>query len=91
MKDYNDDYDYEDDDSNGYQFVKVKDHDNLVRDPFSNSIINTSKTEYDEYIARRDKAIKNNESSSNMKEDLDNLKSEMNEIKSLLKELVNGH
>ena len=74
-----------------HEFVPVKDHNNLVRDPYSNGIINTNRSEYEEYIARRDKARKEKESSSDMKEDLDNLKSEMNEIKSLLKELVNGN
>ena len=44
--------------STNIEFVKVKDHDNLVRDPFSNGIINTSSTEYEEYIARRDAAKK---------------------------------
>tara|TARA_Y100001951_G_C11218105_1_gene227049 strand:+ start:244 stop:468 length:225 start_codon:yes stop_codon:yes gene_type:complete len=73
------------------EYVKVKDHKNLVRDPISNGIINTNTSEYEEYISRRDAAIKAKETSSDMKEDLDNLKSEMNEIKSLLKELVNGH
>jgi len=73
------------------EFVKVKDHQNLLRDPFSNGIINTNKSEYDEYIARRDAAEKAKESELTMKEDLDNLKGEINEIKSLLKELVNGN
>ena len=71
-----------------HQFVKVKDHDNLVRDPFSNGIINTSSTEYDEYIARRDAAKKTKETSSDMKEDLDNVKSELGDIKGLLSTLV---
>ena len=71
-----------------YEFVKVKDHDNLVRDSLSQGIINTNDTEYDEYIARRDAAQKAKEQSVNMEEDLANLKGEMNEIKSLLKELV---
>ena len=31
------------------EFVKVKDHDNLVRDPLSNGIINTNNSDYDEY------------------------------------------
>ena len=73
------------------EFVKVKDHQNLLRDPFSNGIINTNKSEYDEYIARRNAAEKAKESELTMKEDLDNLKGEINEIKSLLKELVNGN
>ena len=41
-----------------YDFVKVKDHQNLMRDPTSNGIMNTNKSEYDEYIARRDAAEK---------------------------------
>ena len=74
-----------------YEFVKVKDHDNLVRDSLSQGIINTNDTEYDEYVARRDAAEKSKESEATMKEDLDNLKGEINEIKSLLKELVHGN
>ena len=74
-----------------YEFVPEKDHQDLVRDPLTNGIINTNHTEYEEYITRRDNARIEKEKSSNMKEDLDNLKSEMNEIKSLLKELVNGN
>ena len=74
-----------------YDFVKVKDHQNLLRDPLSNGIINTNKSEYDEYIALRDAAKKAKDSELTMKEDLDNLKGEINEIKSLLKELVHGN
>ena len=73
------------------EFVKVKDHQNLLRDPLSNGIINTNKSEYDEYIARRDAAEKSKNAEVTMKEDLDNLKGEINEIKSLLKELVHGN
>ncbi len=73
------------------EFVKVKDHENLFRDPTSNGIINTNVGEYDEYIARRESAEKAKESEVTMKEDLDNLKGEINEIKSLLKELVRGN
>ena len=71
--------------------ITVKDHKDLVRDPVSNGIINTNKSEYDEYIARRDAAKKAKDSELTMKEDLDNLKGEINEIKSLLKELVHGN
>ena len=73
------------------ELVKVKNHENLGRDPFTNGIVNTNKSQYDEYIARRESADKAKEKSSNMEEDLANLKGEINEIKSLLKELVNGN
>ena len=74
-----------------FEFIKVKDHKDLIRDPVSNGIVNTNQTEYDEYIARRDAATKSKENEVTMKEDLDNLKGEINEIKSLLKELVRGN
>ncbi len=73
------------------EFIKVKDHQNLMRDPLSNGILNDNQSEYDEYVARRDAANKAKEKSSNMEEDLANLKGEINEIKSLLKELVHGN
>ena len=73
------------------EFIKVKDHPNLQRDPLSNGIVNTNQSDYDEYIARRDASIKAKNTEVSMKEDLDNLKGEINEIKSLLKELVRGN
>ena len=73
------------------EFVKVKDHQNLMRDPTSNAILNDNQSDYDEYVARREAANKAKEKSSNMEEDLANLKGEINEIKSLLKELVHGN
>ena len=74
-----------------YDFVKVMDHQNLLRDPLSNGIINTNNSEYDEYIARRDAAKKAKDSELTMKEDLDNLNGEINEIKSLITELVHDN
>ena len=74
-----------------YEFLKVKNQPNLMRDPSSNAILNDNQSGYDEYIARRDAANKAKKSELTMKEDLDNLKGEINEIKSLLKELVRGN
>ena len=74
-----------------YEFLKVKNQPNLMRDPSSNAILNDNQSGYDEYIARRDAANKDKKSELTMKEDLDNLKGEINEIKSLLKELVRGN
>ena len=73
---------------NDYQFVPIKDHENLLRAPVSNGIVNINDNEYDQYIARREAAQKAKEQSVDMEADLANLKGEMNEIKSLLKELV---
>ena len=70
------------------ELVKVKNHENLGRDPFTNGIVNTNKSQYDEYISNRDVREKETQS---MKQDLDDLKNEMNEIKQLLRNLANGN
>ena len=72
-------------------FVKVKDHQNLMRDHTSKAILNDNQSDYDKNIPLRKAAEKAKKSELTMKEDLDNLKGEINEIKSLLKELVNGN
>ena len=70
--------------------VKVKDHSNLVRDPSTNFIINTSQSDYDQYLARRKQKRGEHERVEIMEQDLSDLKSEIGEIKSLLKEILNG-
>ena len=72
------------------EYIKVKDHSNLVRDPRTDQIINTNTNAYEQYISQRKKRKLEKEKSLSVEEDLANLKSEMSEIKSLLKELVNG-
>ena len=34
-------------------YVKVKDHEHLIRNTKSNCIVNTNKAEYEEYLTRR--------------------------------------
>ena len=70
--------------------VRVKDHSNLVRDPSTNCIINTSQSDYDQYLARRKQKRSEHERVDTMEQDLSDLKSEIGEIKSLLKEILNG-
>ena len=69
-------------------YIKVKDRNDLVRDSHSGCIVNTNKSQYNEYITQRD--ARENEKES-MKQDLDDLKNEMNEIKQLLRGLANGN
>ena len=72
-------------------FIPVEGNSDLVRDPRTDSIINTNTNAYEQYISQRKKRKLEKEKSLNIEEDLANLKSEMNEIKSLLRELVNGN
>ena len=72
-------------------YIPVEGNSDLVRDPRTDSIINTNTNAYEQYISQRRKRKREKEKSLNIEEDLANLKSEMNEIKSLLRELVNGN
>ena len=69
-------------------YIKVKDRKDLVRNPYTNCIINTNTSQYNEYITLRD--ARENDTKT-MKHDLDDLKGEINEIKQLLRSLANGN
>ena len=70
-------------------YIKVKGHDHLIRDPKTNSIINTNMSEYNEYISRRDFKLKENEKVNNLESDITNMKEDLDEIKFLLRRLIN--
>ena len=65
-------------------------HNSLVRDPITNSIVNTNMTEYQQYLARREIKNKENEKVQSIEQDVANMKDDLNEIKSLLRSLVDG-
>jgi uncharacterized coiled-coil DUF342 family protein len=70
--------------------IKVKGYDHLIRDPKTNSIINTNMSEYMGYLSRRDSKLEENQKIQNLEKDLDNIKDDLNEIKNLLRNLSNG-
>lgn len=61
--------------------LKIKDHDNLVRDTDSNAVINNDLTALENYRERR-------KARREMVNDVDNLKNDVQEIKELLKQLL---
>ena len=67
---------------------KIDGHQDLARDPETNSIINVNSSEYEQYLSRRDIKSKKNQKVQTIEEDLDKMKDEIQEIKSLLKELL---
>ena len=71
-------------------YIKVKNNNHLVRDTESNCIINTNKSEYQQYLARKQQ--KQNEVSKveNIERDISTLRNEITEIKDMLRSLVNG-
>ena len=72
------------------EYLKVEGYNNLLRDPNTNSIVNTNMTEYEQYIARRNSKTKENQKVQNLEEELASMKSDIDEIKVLLRSLVNG-
>lgn len=70
------------------EFVKVKDHLNLERDPRTNAIVNTSKNEYEEYIERRNKRRSESQRVGALESEVKDIKNDLSEIKSLLLDLA---
>ena len=71
-------------------FLKVEGHDNFLRDPNTNSIINTNMSEYQEYVSRKKAKDEEHQKINNLEKDVANIRDDLNEIKFLLRSLSNG-
>lgn len=71
------------------QYLKVQGHNGLVRDTSSGAIINTNRTEYEEYMERVRLAEEKDQLISQHTNEINNMKNELREIKDLLIRLVN--
>lgn len=69
-------------------FIKVKDHDGLVRDLSSGAILNTNSSDYENYVRARDKALEKEREFAKQAEELNNLKQDVSEIKGLLLQIL---
>ena len=65
-----------------------KDHLGLVRDPRNNAILNTNKSEYDEYMKAKKKAASKTEKVQKLESEVNDIKNDLSEIKSLLLDLA---
>lgn len=72
------------------EYLKVEGHNELLRDPNTNSIINTNMSEYQQYIARRNLKNEENQKVQTIEEDVASMKEDLDEIKFLLRSLING-
>ena len=70
--------------------VPVEGHANLARDPKTGAIINTNQTQYEKYIATRNKLRSDEEKLNKTIEEVAELKKDVGEIKDLLLKLVSG-
>ena len=73
------------------EFIKVKDNEHLIKNTKSNFIVNTNKSEYDEYVARRKLKKSEKNKVENIERDISTLRNEITEIKDMLRSLVNGN
>jgi hypothetical protein len=69
-------------------FVKVENHQDLVRDTYSGAVINTNRTEYDNYMDNYHRLKREKIELEQLKTQVSSLTSDMGEIKNLLKLLV---
>lgn len=71
------------------EYLKVQGHNGLVRDTSSGAIINTNRTEYEEYMQRVRLAQEKENLLSQHTVEINNIKNELHDIKHLLLQLVN--
>ena len=69
--------------------VEVEGYSGLVRDQYTNAIINNNVSEYQNYLQMKSKKDEENLRVLDMEEDLTKLKSDIEELKQLLRSLVN--
>ena len=67
---------------------KVEGNSDLIRDNQTNVILNTNKTNYDQYISMRSEKKKSNQKVDSIEQEVAEIKDEIGEIKMLLKELL---
>lgn len=67
---------------------KVSGFDGLSRNPDNNSIINTNKSDYEEYLRRKKNKQNENNRIRDIESNIDSVKDELNEIKNILKSLL---
>lgn len=70
--------------------LKVEGKDGLYRDPSSRAIINTNKSDYQNYVNARSRLNSEKERVDKLEEKVDGIKGDLDEIKSLLRSLSNG-
>lgn len=71
-------------------YIKVKDKDYLLRDSYSNGIVNSDLESYNVYVQNYKKAYGETQKIKKLENDVNDIKNELGEIKNLLRRLANG-
>jgi hypothetical protein len=69
--------------------IPVKDHMGLLRDPETNSIINSNRSQYNNYMRLKEQKEREKKNSVNFEKELLEVKNDINEIKDLLRRILN--
>jgi len=69
-------------------YLKVTDHENLVRDTRSRALLNTDRSELEAYYAERDMKLKELQEKQALENKVNKLEQDMSDIKNLLQQLV---
>lgn len=72
------------------QFLKVEGNDSLVRDTSTMAIVNTNKSEYENYIRQKKIVSERKVEIQRQTEEINNIKSELSEVKMLLMTLISN-
>lgn len=70
------------------RYIQVQGKNNLVRDSYSNGILNTDTQSYNTYIESYKQRIQEVRRVESIENDLNNIKNDIDEIKTLLKSLL---
>lgn len=70
------------------RYIQVQGKNNLVRDSYSNGILNTDIQSYNAYIESYKQRIKEVRKVDSIETDLNNIKNDIDEIKTLLRSLL---
>jgi hypothetical protein len=71
------------------KYLKVQGYEGLVRDTSTGAIINTNRTELDNYLRQKEINEQKNLQLSQNTEDINSMKNDLQELKSLIYQLLN--
>jgi hypothetical protein len=71
-------------------FVKIKDKDGLVRDLSSGAVINTNRTDRENYLQKRNASKELNQQIKQNADKIEKIESDVTEIKEMLAMLIKG-
>jgi hypothetical protein len=71
-------------------FVKIQDKEGLVRDLSSGAVINTNRTDYQNYLQKRNATKELNQQIKQNSDKIEKIESDVTEIKEMLAMLIKG-